>query len=126
MRVGVGPAGSLVAVADGIRLRQVVDNLLANAITYTPPGGRVGVALAEDDDQVELVVADDGEGMEESDLGDVFAAFTRGENARRRQVAGHRSGPGIVRTIVEAHGGEVSAESTPGEGTTVRVVIPAR
>ena len=116
--------GTLVAVADGIRMRQVVDNLIANAITFTPTGGRVRVALAGSDDQVELVVADSGEGIEESDLDDIFTSFTRGQNARRRLSPGTGLGLAIVRTIVEAHGGQVSVQSTPGVGTTVRVVVP--
>ena len=54
----------------------------------------------------------------------MFARFFRGENARRRQVPGTGLGLNIVRTIVEAHAGEVSVESTPGEGTTLRIVLP--
>jgi signal transduction histidine kinase len=115
---------TLDAVADGIRMRQVVDNLIANAITFTPTGGRVRVALAGSDDQVELVVADSGEGIEEADLGDIFTSFVRGQNARRRLSPGTGLGLAIVRTIVEAHGGQVSVQSTPGVGTTVRVVVP--
>lgn len=115
---------SLVAVADGMRLRQVVDNLLANAITYTPRDGTVSVALTATERHIEITVADTGEGMDGDDLRDVFVRFHRGENARRRQVPGTGLGMTIVRTIVEAHGGEVSLQSALGVGTTVRVVLP--
>ena len=79
--------------ADGLRLRQVVDNLLDNAISYTTPGGRVDVTLAEADDHVVLTVADDGEGIDADDVDDVFGRFVRGANAHRRQVAGTGLGP---------------------------------
>lgn len=115
---------SLVAVADGMRLRQVVDNLLANAIAYSAPDGMVAATLAEAEGRLVLTVADDGEGIDADDVRDVFGRFFRGQNARRRQVPGTGLGLSIVRTIVEAHGGEVSVESAPGEGTTVRVVLP--
>ena len=115
---------SLVTVADGMRLRQVFDNLISNAITYAPTGGQVDITLAEDDSQVVLTVADDGDGIEDADVHDVFARFYRGQNARRLGVPGTGLGLTIVQTIVEAHGGEVSLESAVGAGTTVRVVLP--
>ena len=111
-------------VVDGIRLRQVADNLIANAIKYTMPDGRVRVALCVTDEEVEIVVADSGEGIDESDLADIFSTFVRGQNARRRLVPGTGLGLSIVRTIVEAHGGEVSLESAVGVGTTVRLTLP--
>lgn len=115
---------SLVAVADGMRLRQVVDNLLANAITYTPADGKVTVTLTSSARYLEITVADTGEGMDEDDLRDVFVRFHRGDNARRRQVPGTGLGLPIVRHIVEAHGGEVTVDSALGRGTTVTVVLP--
>lgn len=115
---------SLVLVADGLRLRQVVDNLLANAIAYSPCGGPVHVSLVESAREAVLTVTDTGEGIDESDLRDMFTRFSRGANALRRKVPGAGLGLHIVRTIVEAHGGEVSIQSTLGEGTTARVVIP--
>ncbi|MFC0222270.1 sensor histidine kinase, partial [Nocardioides zeicaulis] len=114
---------SLVVVADGLRLRQALDNLLANAITWARQDGRVRVSVEEGEREVRITVADDGEGVAEADLKEMFGRFYRGENARRRQVPGTGLGLSIVRTIVEAHGGEVSAVSAPGEGTSVRVVL---
>jgi signal transduction histidine kinase len=111
-------------LADGVRMRQVADNLIDNALRFTPAGGRVTVTLSATADQARLEVADTGEGIEADDLGEVFAPFVRGQNARRHLSSGTGLGLTIVRTIVEAHGGEVSARSTPGAGTTVRVVLP--
>ncbi len=114
----------LVAVVDGLRLRQALDNLLANAVTYAQRDGLVRVALVVGEHGVELTVSDDGDGLEEAELRQMFARFFRGSNARARQVPGAGLGLSIVRTIVEAHGGEVTATSAPGQGTTVRVVLP--
>ncbi|MCF6376233.1 ATP-binding protein [Nocardioides KLBMP 9356] len=111
-------------VADGLRLRQVLDNLLDNAILYGRPGGRVRVVVEETPGAVTITVADDGDGVDPDDLPEVFERFFRGQNAQRRQVGGTGLGLAIVRTIVEAHGGEVSISSEPGEGTTVRVLLP--
>ena len=115
---------TLDVLADGIRMRHVADHLLANALTYTPAGGRVRVTLSATETSAELVVADSGEGIEAADLGAVFATFVRGDNARRRLSSGTGLGLTIVRTIVEAHSGDVVVESAVGVGTTVRVVLP--
>ncbi len=116
--------GALEVLADGIRVRQVLDNLIGNAILYSRPDGHVDVTLEESDDSVVITVADDGEGIDADDVDEVFDRFHRGGNARRRQVGGTGLGLSIVRTIVEAHGGDVSLTSTAGAGTTVRVVLP--
>ena len=113
---------SLEATADGIRLRQALDNLIGNAILYG--AGRVHVTVEEPGDQVVVTVADDGEGIDAEDVEEVFDRFFRGANARRRQVGGAGLGLSIVRTIVEAHGGDVSVASVAGEGTTVRMSLP--
>ncbi|WP_210649340.1 PAS domain-containing sensor histidine kinase [Nocardioides sp. SYSU D00065] len=115
---------SLVAVVDGMRLRQLVDNLVCNAIAYTPRGGRIVVAVTSCETHVQLSVADDGEGIDPEDRDHVFNRFYRGRNARRLQVPGTGLGLSIVRAVAEAHGGGVSLESTPGGGTTVCVVLP--
>lgn len=114
----------LVARVDGIRLRQVVDNLIGNAIAYVPRNGHVGVTLEADEQGLALVVEDDGEGIDPGDLPHVFDAFARGQNARTRQVPGTGLGLHIVKTIVEAHGGEVSLASEVGVGSTVRLTLP--
>lgn len=115
---------TLEVMADAARMRQVVDNLLSNALTYTPAGGLVRVTLTGSETSAELVVADSGEGIEAADLAVIFSTFVRGHNARRRLSSGTGLGLTIVRTIVEAHGGQVSVESTVDVGTSVRVVLP--
>jgi hypothetical protein len=117
---------SLETVVDGLRMRQVVDNVIANAIVYGRPDGHVTVTLEASEEHVVLTVADDGEGIDETDLPSMFQRFFRGQNAHRRQVPGTGLGLSIVRTIVEAHGGEVSMESTAGVGSTVRLTLPRR
>jgi two-component system phosphate regulon sensor histidine kinase PhoR len=112
------------ARVDGLRLRQVVDNLVANAIGYTPRRGRVTVTLAAEDDHLVLTVTDDGAGIDAADLDSVFERFHRGENARLLGIPGTGLGLTIVRAIVDAHGGEVGLTSAPGRGTSVRVALP--
>ncbi len=124
VRLASDHPASVEVVADGIRLRQVLDNVIANAIIYSRPDGHVDVSLTDTDQGVVITVVDDGEGIDPDDLSEVFRRFFRGQNARRRQIAGTGLGLTIVRTIVEAHGGDVSVESVPGEGTTVRVLLP--
>jgi PAS domain S-box-containing protein len=115
---------SVVAHVDGIRLRQALDNLVGNAIAYVPRGGHVVVTLEADDERLVLVVQDDGEGIDPDDLPQVFDPFSRGENARSRHVPGTGLGLHIVKTIAEAHGGEVAVASRVGVGSAFRLVLP--
>jgi len=115
---------SLMACVDGIRLRQVVDNLIGNAIAFVPREGHVAVNLVADEQGLALTIEDDGDGIDPDDLPHIFDRFFRGQNAGRLHVRGAGLGLDIVRTIVEAHHGEVTVESTPGGGTTARVAIP--
>ncbi len=114
---------SVEVMADGMRMRHVLDNLIANAILYGRPDGHVDVTVVGADRLVVLTVTDDGEGMDADEVGEVFGRFYRGENARRRQIGGTGLGLYIVRTIVEAHGGRVSFDSSD-RGSTVRVELP--
>ena len=115
---------SLMAFVDGIRLRQVLDNLLANAIAFVPRHGHVALTLDADEEGLTLTVDDDGDGIDPDDLPHIFDRFFRGENAARLHVRGAGLGLDIVRTIVEAHRGVVSVQSAVGIGTTVRVELP--
>lgn len=115
---------SLAACADGMRLRQVLDNLICNAIAYSPRESTVTLSLEAEGHDVVLTVSDDGAGVEADEAGQVFDRFFRGDNARRLRVPGAGLGLTIVRAVVEAHGGDVSFESAPDAGTTVRVVLP--
>jgi heavy metal sensor kinase len=111
--------------ADPERLGQVVRNLLDNAIRYSPPGGTVTVEVASHHEQAELVVLDEGPGIEPPELKHVFERFYRGKPARPPTTAGSGLGLAICREIAEAHGGHMSATSAAGEGSTFRLTLPA-
>lgn len=114
---------SAVTHADGGRMRQVVDNLVSNAVKYSEPGGAVVVSLEVRPDAVEICVVDSGLGMAPADLERLFTRFFRGQVARERHIQGTGLGLSIVRAIVEAHGGRVSVTSESGVGSTVRVFL---
>jgi two-component system OmpR family sensor kinase len=110
---------------DKDRLRQVVDNLLANVRAHTPPGTTATVHVDQVGDQAEIVVRDTGPGMPADQARRIFERFYRADKARSRTVGGSGLGLSIVSAIVAAHGGTVTAESAPGEGVTLTVRIPS-
>jgi two-component system, OmpR family, sensor kinase len=110
--------------ADQDRLRQVVDNLLANVRAHTPEGTTTTVRVDQAGDQAEIEVRDTGPGMPEDAARRVFERFYRADPARSRSSGGSGLGLAIVWAIVDAHGGTVTASSAPGEGMTVTVRIP--
>jgi two-component system sensor histidine kinase BaeS len=113
---------------DGHRLRQVVNNLLDNAIKFTPAGGRVTLELRRDGARgaAVLSVADTGAGIDAEDLPHVFERFYRGDKARGRgRQGGTGLGLSICQSIVTAHGGSIDVHSAPGAGTEVIVRLPA-
>jgi len=109
---------------DRDRLRQVLDNLLANIRAHTPEGTTATVHVDQIGDQAQIEVRDTGPGMLDSDAQRVFERFYRADPARARTRGGSGLGLSIVAAIVTAHGGTVSAVSTPGEGLVVSVLIP--
>lgn len=109
---------------DGDRLRQVFDNLIRNAIKYSPSGERVDVRLSAEDNTYRVDVTDRGIGIPEDELSRLFARFWRASNARRAKISGTGIGLFIVNTIVERHGGKVQVQSTLGEGSTFSVALP--
>jgi len=112
-------------VGDADRLQQVVWNLLSNAIKFTPPGRRVQVRLHREQSHVELVVADDGRGIDPAFLPHVFDRFRQADAKISRAVGGLGLGLAIVRSIVHLHGGTVRAESDgEGRGATFTVRLP--
>jgi signal transduction histidine kinase len=117
-------------VADPERLQQVIWNLLSNAITFTPSGGRVDVRLESDGaaaDTIAIVVTDTGAGIAPQFLPHVFERFRQADGGSRRRHGGLGLGLAIVRHLVELHGGTVSAESEgEGRGATFRVRLPVR
>jgi signal transduction histidine kinase len=110
--------------ADGFRIRQVVDNVLSNAIKYNRPGGEVTIGVTADDGTAWIVVRDNGIGIPESELPRIFDRFFRSEAVRQGTVHGSGLGLGIARDLVEAHGGRLSIDSEEGSGTTVIITLP--
>jgi signal transduction histidine kinase len=110
-------------IADRLRLKQVVDHLISNAVKYAPEGGRVNVELNLSDDKYELNVEDEGIGMDEGQLVHVFDRFYRADSSDTA-VQGVGLGMSIVRNIVLAHHGDIQIESQLGEGTRVMVSLP--
>jgi PAS domain S-box-containing protein len=111
-------------VGDEERLRQVLNNLLSNALKYSPEGGEVRVGGWGEDDEVVLYVADQGIGIPESEQGNLFQRFYRVDSSLRRSTQGAGLGLFLCRTIVEAHGGRIWLRSEPGKGTTVFFTLP--
>jgi signal transduction histidine kinase len=105
--------------ADRRALRTVVDNLLTNALRYTPEGGHVRVGAAEQQDRVQFFVHDNGRGIETERLRTIFGRFTGDPNSGTSGL-----GLALVRRLVESQGGEVSVESRLGAGTTFRFTLP--
>jgi two-component system sensor histidine kinase BaeS len=121
------PDAPVIVPVDRTRVRQLLLNLLTNAVKYTPPGGSVSVELARDDGRVIIAVTDTGVGIAPGDLPHIFDRFWRADTARTR--TGERPGAGlglaICKWIAEAHGGTIEAASRPGRGSRFTVTLPA-
>lgn len=113
-----------VILGDADRLRQMLVNLVNNAIQYTPDGGHVDLSLECQADQAQITVSDTGQGIAPEDLPHIYDRFYRTDKARSRAVGGTGLGLSIVKWVVDAHGGEIDVESEPGTGTTFRVRLP--
>ncbi|MGN6813947.1 MAG: ATP-binding protein [Thermomicrobiales bacterium] len=109
---------------DRMRVTQLLENLVENAIKYSPDGGEVHIRVWGDNDQATLTVRDPGIGIPAADLPHLFERFHRGTNVDDRQFAGMGLGLYICRSIVEEHGGEIHASSKPGQGSTFQVTLP--
>jgi two-component system, OmpR family, sensor kinase len=119
-------AAAVTVAGDAERLRQVVDNLLANVRAHTPGEAAAVVRVRRDDGDVVLEVEDQGPGLADERAAHVFERFYRGDASRSRDHGGAGLGLAIVAAIVQAHGGSVGLESTPGAGTTFRITLPGR
>lgn len=105
-------------------LQKAFENILHNALRYTPPGGEVHVAVEHNDSAILTTVRDTGVGMTADQLARVFERFYRGDEAH--STRGFGLGLPLARAIIERHGGTIVLESTPGEGTTVHITLPLR
>ena len=104
---------------DPVRIGEVLSNVVANAIRHTPAGGTVTVAVSRSGEGVSFEIADTGEGIPADELPTVFDRFAKSPESR-----GAGLGLAIAKSLVQAHGGTISAESEPGRGTTIRFVLP--
>jgi signal transduction histidine kinase len=105
-------------------MEQVFNNLLDNALKYTPSGNPITLGANRRGKGVEIWVKDTGQGILSTHLPHIFERFYRADKARSRELGGTGLGLSIVKHIAQAHGGSVMAESILGKGTTVRVYIP--
>jgi signal transduction histidine kinase len=118
------PAAGVRVRGDRVRLAQVLDNLVSNALKFTREGGRAEVAVSAGDETAVVTVTDDGIGIPEAEQARLFERFFRSSTATAEQIPGSGLGLSIVKTLVELHGGTIAVASTEGEGTTVRVSLP--
>ncbi|MBO0682064.1 MAG: sensor domain-containing protein [Candidatus Dormibacteraeota bacterium] len=117
------PLSPVTAVADPDRLTQVLNNLVRNAVNYTPEGGAVFLQLGEVPGWAWIDVCDTGSGIEPADLARIFERFYRADSSRSRETGGFGLGLPIARELAEAMGGAVSVSSEPGVGSTFRVSL---
>jgi histidine kinase len=110
--------------ADPERVHQVLFNLLDNAVRFTPAGGRITITASRHNGAVDVAVADTGPGIQAEHLPRVFDRFYRVDEARSRDDGGTGIGLAIARSVVEAHGGRIWAESEPGRGSTFTFELP--
>lgn len=118
------PGKDITVLADREKVRVVLDNLISNAVKFTPPGGRAQVALSRQGDQVGISVTDTGVGIPSEELEHIFDRFYQVEDHMTRRHGGMGLGLSIVKGLVRLHGGRVLAESVPGHGSRFIVWLP--
>lgn len=111
---------------DEEKLAIALQNLVDNAIKYTPPGGKVSIYMLPENGGIKISVADTGIGIPKEQLPHIFNKFFRADNALRFQTSGNGLGLYVVRNVVEAHGGTINIESIENKGTTINVVLPVK
>ncbi|PJJ55623.1 ATP-binding protein [Compostimonas suwonensis] len=124
IRLAFDDRGAVPLIADGFRLRQVIDNLVSNAVKYNVDGGLVQIAIEADAAEAELIVVDTGRGMTADEQSRLFERFYRAASVRDSPIDGTGLGLSISREIVLKHGGDIRIYSEVDEGTTAIVTIP--
>lgn len=124
INIEVDLSNDLLVKVDPDRFQQVLRNLIDNAITYSDKGGVIKINGKVRDNQVELKVVDNGEGVPEKDIPHIFERFYRVDRSRSRETGGTGLGLTIAKEIVEAHDGEIEVTSQKGEGTTFTIYLP--
>lgn len=125
VKFGVSCPDDAVAPLDRTLFQRAVSNLVANALRYTPARGSVSVAVTRENGELRVDVIDNGRGIDPEDLPHVFDRFWRADRARTNNSGNMGLGLAIVKSIVQLHGGSISAQSNPNEGTRMTIRIPA-
>src|SRR6266702_4165710 len=124
--LSVSASLNFVTMCDADRIREAIDNLVSNAIKYSPIGGKIVVKVNHEDNETVIRITDEGAGLSPEDLGRLFGRFQR---LSAKPTAGESStglGLSIVKRIIDMHGGEVTAESAgPGQGSIFTITLPA-
>jgi two-component system OmpR family sensor kinase len=120
----VAAGNAAVVLGDELRLRQVLANLVSNALSHTPAGTPVDVGVAARDGEVHLSVGDRGPGLAADDAARIFERFFRADTSRTRAAGGTGLGLSIVAALVAAHGGQVGVDTAPGHGARFWVRLP--
>ena len=124
IKVTLGAEDQAIIVGDRDRLKQVLLNLVDNALKYTPQGGEVTLSLTKDDAWVKISVRDTGIGIAPDDIPNLFGRFYRVDKARSRDAGGTGLGLAIAKSVVDAHNGKITVESELGKGSTFTVWLP--
>ncbi|EFI66176.1 cell wall metabolism sensor histidine kinase WalK [Lysinibacillus sp. HST-98] len=118
------PETSFYVEIDTDKITQVIDNIISNAIKYSPDGGNIRFGFTGQDDMLKVMISDDGMGIPKENVGRIFDRFYRVDRARARSMGGTGLGLAIAREMIEAHGGKIWAESEEGQGTTIFFTLP--
>jgi signal transduction histidine kinase len=118
------PKRQVMVQADIHMLRMAIENILSNAIKYTPPGGKLSVRVRGSKSRALVIIQDSGVGIEPADIGKVFRQFSRLPNEMSQQVGGTGIGLYLARHLIELHGGAINVTSEPGKGSTFTITLP--
>ncbi|HAB0009067.1 TPA_asm: cell wall metabolism sensor histidine kinase WalK [Listeria monocytogenes] len=118
------PREPVIIEIDEDKVMQVFDNIISNANKYSPDGGRISFYLKKFEDEIEVSIADEGLGVPDEDLANVFDRFFRVDKARSREMGGTGLGLAIAREVIEAHGGRIWAERNKTKGTIIKFTLP--
>ncbi|EAH0006712.1 cell wall metabolism sensor histidine kinase WalK [Listeria monocytogenes] len=118
------PREPVIIEIDEDKVMQVLDNIISNANKYSPDGGRISFYLKKFEDEIEVSIADEGLGVPDEDLANVFDRFFRVDKARSREMGGTGLGLAIAREVIEAHGGRIWAERNKIKGTIIKFTLP--